>query len=351
MKVVVYQGIDNVPQEAWNAVAASHPFSSWQWCKFNEVIRHPLTAYYLVAMTDDDRLVGGVQFSVNPREFIPTGNHFARHIIEAYVKKRPFIMSRAGAVSGFKGLYLPEDTSLHPEFISRITEIGRDIAHDHTGSFVIFSYLEDELDATGWNGAVRLSDYMAPSTRLLLQWETYDQYLRHLTKKRRKNIRRNTEAASELGITFECSSQVTDIDRAEELIRNIHRYYDVQGNVIVRPILENAHLIPDYVWLTAHHEGQLVGCEILTYDKHSGVAAPLIYGRDYEVDYVYFAMYYREIQLAIEKYKAKVLIGDSEAYAAKRRIGFEKEQRNNIRFYPVSPLSRLMFTVFKNVVD
>ena len=106
MKVVVYQGIDNVPLETWNAVAARHPFSGWQWCKFNEVIRHPHTAYYLIVMSDDGHPVGGAQFSVNPNEFIPTGNHFSRRIIEAYIKRRPFIMSRAGAVSGVGGARL-----------------------------------------------------------------------------------------------------------------------------------------------------------------------------------------------------------------------------------------------------
>ena len=76
----------------------------------------------------------------------------------------------------------------------------------------------------------------------------------------------------------------------------------------------------------------------------------LTFGRDPDVEFVYFALYYAEIKHAIEVANANHLYGDAEAYDVKRSLGFTIGQRNNLRFTPTTLLGRILFDVFKDHV-
>jgi hypothetical protein len=94
--------------------------------------------------------------------------------------------------------------------------------------------------------------------------------------------------------------------------------------------------------VTAHHDGRMVGCEVMLYDTENGVCKPTLYGRDYDVDFVYFVMCYEDIRYAIETLHAKTIVYDTEAFEFKRRMGFDDDPRNHLVLYPARRLERML---------
>lgn len=75
--------------------------------------------------------------------------------------------------------------------------------------------------------------------------------------------------------------------------------------------------------------GQLVGCGLLLADGESRLATLL--GLDYRIPYVYFQIMYAAIRDAISD-GARLLRAGSGAYDFKRRLGFQTETNNHLRF-------------------
>lgn len=345
MQVEIFEGIANTPQDSWNQITARYPFVNWGWSRFGEIARPTRTIYYVI-VSHEGQPIGGARLAVLDQEYIPTHSPIVREFAKFYIRQRPLIDVRDGATSQFKGIFLPTDPHQRVETAALIRDAAIEIGRKHQASFATFSFLDDELDRSLWGDYLVQEDMMSKSTRLDLSgFSSYDEYLRHLNQKRRKNLNRNTAAGKEAGIRIEIDREI-DAPRAIEMIRMVYDKYGVQGYLPYEPIVYNTDLIPQYVWLKAYIGDTLLGAELILYDETTGDCLPRLFGHDPAVELVYFMMYYAEIRYAIEV-GAKALYGDSEAYHVKRRLGFVEENRNNLAMKPIDLSSRLIFAALK----
>lgn len=224
----------------------------------------------------------------------------------------------------------------HP--IEKLAQIALEIGRQNKASFVLFDYLSPAEGASaGWPGGFVPYRFAEPGTRLIIEWPSFESYLKHLGKSVAKDYRRHRNRAAELGIETRVHSTITtDLSQALALIRNVERHHRSAPNFTAQRVLENAHLV-DASWLTAQTGDRLAGCGLMLGDGQAKVLALL--GLDYEVRYAYFQLLYTAIRHAIES-GARVLRGGGGAYETKQRLGFQLEEQNHVVFTTSNPLFR-----------
>jgi hypothetical protein len=346
MEFKTFEGINTVDQALWNQIARGHPFAGWHWCRYGELATDQ-PGRFLVAF-ERGAPVGGAIFWVMHKETIPTRNPAVRWFLRKYLKWRPLIVCRTPVMTDHKGLFLPANPDQRAGVLAEIRRVGAEIAHRFNGSFLVADYFfEDEADYD-WGDFLKFKDYMSIGTRMTVEWDTFEDYMAALkaaNKKAHKNVRHNLRYAQEEGIALRFQR---DAPPPNDVIRLIDikmaRYHVPYDRAWVRQIIHASATLPDpnAVWVTAYLHDKLVGCELLLHDDENHVCKPILYGRDYDADFVYFYMCYEDIRYAIEEMRARTIIYDTEAYEFKRRIGFEDDPRNNMVVYPYSRLERAL---------
>jgi hypothetical protein len=346
MDFKTFESITTVDPAVWNRLTHGYPFAGWQWCQFGETsLEQP--GYFLIA-SEGGEPVGGAIFWVMHKETIPTTNRPVRWILHQYLKRRPLIVCRTSVMTDHKGFFLPDDPAQRAAVLAEIRRVGSHIAHKQHGSFVLADYiLADEADYE-WDDFLKFKDYMSIGTRMAVEWDSFEGYmdaLKAANKKAHKNVRHNLRYAQEEGITLRFHHDHPPVEDVIHLIDiKMARYKAPYDRDWVRQIIRASAALPETnaVWVIATLHDKMVGCEMLLYDDESRVCKPVLYGRDYDADFVYFYMCYEDIRYAIEVMRALTIIYDTEAYEFKRRIGFTDDPRNNLVVRPNSRLERAL---------
>ncbi len=339
-----YEGIHTVDPAVWNQLTHGYPFAGWHWCQFGETsMEQP--GCYLIAF-EGEKPAGGAIFWVMHKETIPTTNRPLRWMLRQYLKWRPLIACRTSVTTDHKGFFLPDDPDQRAAVLTEIRRMGSDIARQHHGSFVLADYIfADETDHD-WGDFLKFKDYMNIGTRMAVEWDTFEGYmdaLKAANKKAHKNVRHNLRYAQEEGIECRFQHEHPPIDDVIRLIDiKMARYKAPYDRDWERQIIRASAALPESnaIWVMAMLRDKMVGCEMLLYDDMNHVCKPVLYGRDYDADFVYFYMCYEDIRYAIEVMRARTIIYDTEAYEFKRRIGFVDDPRNNLVLRPNSRLER-----------
>lgn len=355
MHTEVFHGIETVDQTLWDSITTGHPFASWAWCRYGEIVLRA-KGYYLVVY-DAGEPVGGAELFVMNDENIPTSNRLVQRALRFYLQRRPLIVCRTAPVTDHRGFFLPGDTALRERVLAELRHHATAITHQNNGSFFLADYIfEHELNYP-WGDMLTIRDFTNIGMALHVEWDTWDAFmaaLKQQNKKAHKNVRHNLRYAEEAGVTVQVSREAPPPDDVERLILTKMDHYDVAFDPAdARDIMRGfAVLPPGYVtWISAFHEGCMVGTEALLHDPANRICKPSLYGRDYTVDYVYFAMSYEDIRYAIEDLRVKTIIYDTEAYDFKRRLGMVQDPRNNLVLRPSSPIERGLTSVLMRFMN
>lgn len=333
MDAQFYRGITSVDPAVWGKITQGQPYAGWDWCRYGEVVTGSLGYYVIVSNGGEP--IGGALLTLLHQEQLPVEQRIVRSLLERYLFHRPLLICRTPAQTKYHAIFLPPDHEEREQALALIQRVAQQIAHQQHASFVLFDYLPEAEIVLGWADFVKLENYADVGTRLSLPWNSFDDYLaalRERSKSAHQDYRRHTKRAQALGIRVAVERQVTRLDEAMLLIRNVEQAYRQPPYPFTRQILENASLAPDGAWITADIDGRMVACGLLLNDRENGICTPVLYGRDYSVEYAYFCTYYEVIRFAIEKLHAQLLIGESGAYEFKQRLGFAPDQRNNLVF-------------------
>ncbi len=355
MHTQIFEGIDTVDQPLWDQVTAGHPFAGWTWCKFNEALfNYP--AYYAIVY-EGNAPIGGAIYTVMNDERAPTTNRLVQKLVKTYLGWRPLIVCRTAPFTDHKGFFLPDDPDQRTHVLAEIRRVGREIQRKHRGSFFLADYITTGELAYDWGNFRKIRDFTNVGMALTVEWATWDEFMSDLkkrNKKAHKNVRHNIRYAEEAGVTVQITHDSPPLDTVIELVVTKMQHYDVafeprvvRGIVNGLPVLQPEH----YVWITAHHEGRMVGCELVLNDPTTRVCKPTLYGRDYDVEYVYFAMSYADIRYAIEDLQAATIIYDTEAYDFKRRMGMTEDSRNHLVLYAGSRVERGLVNLLMRFMD
>ncbi len=357
MYTQVFEGIETVDQDLWQRVTAGHPFAGWSWCQYSEAMDDS-PVYYAVVFDDGDQPVGGAIFALMRDESVPATNRLVLAFLRLYLGWRPLVVCRTAPFTDHKGFFLPADPALQPRVLDEIRRMGQAVAQEYGASFLLVDYLSaDDMRLPGWDGFTRVPDFTNIGMALHVEWDTFDEFMAHLkkiNKKAHKNVRHNMRYAEEAGITVTRQHATPPEDIVMDLLVNKMQHYDVPFEPHkVRRVLRGITVLDEQqvTWIVAHHQGRIVGVELVLNDPETRVCKPTLYGRDYTVEFVYFAMSYEDIRYAIEDLKARTVIYDTEAYDFKRRMGMVEDPRNNLVLYPGSWAERRLVDVLMRFMD
>jgi len=356
MQAKVFEGIDNVDQNLWDRVTLGHPYAGWHWCRYGEaILKHP--GYFLIAFEGDEP-VGGAIFWVIYDEPVPTTHRAVRWLTSRYLNWRPLTVCRTPRLTDHKGVFLPSDPVQRTQVLSEIRRVGMDIAHRHRSSFLLADYLDEgELDYDAWGDFLRLKDFLNVGTWMHVRWNTFEEFMAALKtsdKKMHKNVRHNLRYAQEEGITIAIGHQMPPLEDVCRLVATKMKHYNIPfRRSELMQIIDALPMLAENsaIWVTAHRNGEMVGCELLLHDSINHVCKPVLYGRSYDVEFVYFYMCYEDIRYAIEELRVQTIIYDTEAYDFKRRMGFEIDSRNHLVLHPVSRIERALTGVLSRFMN
>lgn len=313
--------MNEIGQANWDQLHQGLPFSSYRWHRFGEsVLTGNLPVYMLV--TRCYKPVAAGTFWLTPDEPLPVLSNPTRSVMQAALRRWPLLICRAPLAKS-SGLLLPDNPQMASSALNLITHTARDFARQHGISFMLYDYLDSNDPTPAQFTRLAVPE---PGTRLRLNFENFDAYVERLGKSAKKDYRRHSNHADQLGIRVQTHRSVTHLEESIRLIHNVYDHHKTPPDPHIRSILENASRV-DAIWLTAKIGDRLVGCGLLLGD--GGTYSLALLGMDYEVEYVYFQLVYAAIRAAIEA-GAQNLRGGSGAYEFKGRLGFQLETNNNI---------------------
>ncbi|NLG96374.1 MAG: GNAT family N-acetyltransferase [Chloroflexi bacterium] len=335
--ITVAHNIDNIGQETWDRFSAGRPFASYRWYRFGEKVMAGNRPFYILVY-DQGEPVARATFWLIDNEPLPITFKPLRSAVQKALRAYPLLVCRS-PLSGTSGLILP-NSPLRKPVLEAICKAAAEFGRLEKASFMVFDYLnKDQSAADDWPGGLMKLNAGDPDTKLLIQWDSFEDYLAGLSKTAWKDYRRHRNHAARLKINITASSRVDRIDEALQLIRNVEIRHDNSPKPWARAMLENAHMVP-CVWITAEVEDRLAGCGLLLSDQGEQVASLL--GLDYSQPYVYFQLVYQAIQQAVEQ-KMRVLRMGSGAYPLKMRLGCQLDNNTEVRAAWRGTFSRLGF--------
>jgi hypothetical protein len=328
--------VDEVGEEAWDALSAGRPFQSARWYRFGERVMQGCQPIYILLKMDKEPVARGTFWSI--REEPLPAPPLMRRLLYPIFKRRPLLICRS-PLSNSSGLILPEGP-LGESALKAIAEAASKELRRRGGSFLIFDYLEaEQAKWIGWPARFKALVVPGPGTQLKLAWAGFKDYLQSSPKFRiHQHFRRSSQMADELGIRVVRQAGPDDLPTALELIHNVEHRHDSTPNPWAAGLLEHMQMV-ESTWLAARIKEQLVGCMLLLVDN--GVQIAVLPGLTEEVPYAYFMLLYEAIQDAFDR-KLNSLQWGSGAYETKRRLGFELEHNNNVIYEANGLLPGLM---------
>jgi len=325
LELQIAHSVEEIERTAWDRLGKHYPLAGYRWYRFGEAVLTDDPPVY-VLLSHQGEPAGRATFWINRREPLPIPLPAVRRPLEALLRHRPLFVCRSPLTS-LSGLILPPPP-LRDEALKLIAEAALEEAQRCQASFVLFDYLEEkEAHLPAWPDSFVATSIADPGTCLHITWPSFEDYLGRLSKSARKDYRRHRNRAADQAIRVKCQPLTTPLEpnvvaQAMALIHNVDKHHKSPPHPWGREILEKAYLV-DATWITASIEDRMVGCGLLIGDGDVRFLALL--GLDYEVQYVYFQLFYAAIQHAIES-GVRILRGGSGAYEMKLRLGFQLER-------------------------
>lgn len=181
-----------------------------------------------------------------------------------------------------------------------------------------------------------------PNNILVNRWKSFDEYLSSLKHSHRRAIKRNIRISQETGLKI-ISPSPDEIDSREisQLYLNTYSRAKIKFEVLNADFFSNMLkcLKLSSGIMVANYEGKNVGFLLYLIDENVLIVKRI--GIDYDLSsktLAYFRLFYRAIELGIEKGVEKIILGQ-QSYSSKHRWGAE-----------IVP-GRIYFRSFNNVMD
>ena len=172
--VKTYKGIEEIPLETWNTVAANRGFQSHSWYSFGERVMHDCPPTYLIAWDGDHPIASAALFKIK-NEPLPLPK-VARQFMSSVLKRRPLMMCRS-PLADTSALLLPGEP-LRDEVLPLLASAAQDEFKKQRCSFLVFDYLlTEQLKYPSWPSGYEAITVSEPGTYMPMEWETFEAYL------------------------------------------------------------------------------------------------------------------------------------------------------------------------------
>lgn len=322
LDVQIYGSINEIEPEVWNRIVAGRGFQSHNWYRFGERAMVDCPPTYLIAWDGDTPIASAALFRVY-NEPLPLPE-VARHFMASVFKHRPLLVCRS-PLADTSALLLPGEP-VRDEALTVLASAAHQQFKQQKCSFLVFDFLlTEQLRYPTWPDGFEPITVSEPGTYMPMEWESFEAYLESGNKHDRQHYKRSLREAHDNGLVLTKHANISDIDRALKLIRNVSIWHGSAPNPWMRGLLENFSMI-DGTWLEIHKENELVGCGAVVRDNSFQLATAL--GLEDDVPGGYFLLLYTALQEAFE-HKARLVRFGSGAYDVKRRLGFHLEDTNH----------------------
>lgn len=326
-----YDSAREIGQQAWDALSDGRPFTSYRWHLYGEGVMADCRPIYLLVSAHGEAIARATFWTIT-NEPLPLPA-WLRIPTRAVLRRRPLLVCRS-PLSSTSGLILPDAPLRRPALEAIVTGIQAH-ARRLSASVILFDYLEsDQIAWRDWPEGFAFTSVSDPGTRLLIQWQDFDEYLASTGKKGRQHYKRSLREAGNLGSALSIQRVADRLEESERLVRAVERRHGADHNPWMRGMI--AHLDQVHgIWLKATIGERLVGCGVLLPDNGSMLATSL--GLAEDVPYVYFQLMYATVEQAIASGVSTLRLG-SAAYDFKRRLGCALEDNNHTAFQIRHPL-------------
>lgn len=348
LRAVIVDTVQAVSPMAWDAVTDGEWGYTHRWQRVMErELRGYRPAYVLIYAAAE---LVGVAFSMEPPPYL-LPKRFPRYLqplIELVVRNTMQVCATPLS-SRLDGLMIKPGWS-DPEAVVTLALRGLDRISRRS------AHLLQVFAATTAQGGRLLQGLqrrgyepiqVAPYVTLDIVWESFDQYLAALPRKRRTDIQRQlNNARRHGGIRIEAlrADQVAALDAdLYQLMRNVAQRYGEDTHVVPTFFSALRTLMPDNSTIfLATVDGQPAGVFIGIHDDTS-ISIPLV-GQDHALsrEYgIYFLLHFTVIRYAIERRLRMVNMGLTQL-DLKRRLGYQPQPRYFIMRSPYRTLDRVL---------
>lgn len=318
-----FTSIQDISPKVWDQLAAGRGFQSHRWYTFGEHVMHDCPPTYLVAQDGDNPIAGAALFQIK-NEPLPLPK-IAREFMSSILERRPLMMCRS-PLADTSALLLPGEP-LRDKVLPILASAAQDEFKKQRCSFLVFDYLlTEQLKYSSWPSGYEAITVSEPGTYMPMEWESFEAYLDAGNKKDREHYKKALKETSDNGIELSRHKEVSDVESALQLIRNVSIWNGSAPSPWTRSLLENFSAMSDGTWLELRKEGQLVGCGAVLRDNKFQLTTSL--GLEDDVPGGYFLLLYAALQDAFE-HKARLVRFGSGAYDIKRRLGLRLENTNH----------------------
>lgn len=327
-RVKIDAEIEQVDGAAWDALCGERPFTTVYWLKFLEQVLVDYQPHYL-QLWQGERLVAGAV--CQPQR------HFH---LSAYLKNKALhkiasqLLAWLPPNACLLPLFLRDGLLLHPGvetavWLPRLLAEIKKLSRQRWASFTYLGNLTPALAECSAGQGFRIISILQ-DTYLDIAWDHFDDYLTHLTTRRRKRVKAYIRNAEDAGVEIqEMGRASSGMPQIEMLIRGVADKHDnaflYQPDFLHRA---QAYLQPEsFHTLLAWDQDEPIATVTLFRSGDELVAKwiGMNYGRTYQT-YAYHYLTINIVKKAIDLGIRRVDFGPT-SYTLKRQLGCRFEDR------------------------
>jgi hypothetical protein len=305
--VSVHTSIEGVDRSAWNSLVENTLFHTTIWMKLLEVSLQEQVIPLYITVYEDDLLVGaGICYYTMEKKYgipIPVINC-------------TYPLSEAMALFTRE----PDDRDV----FSVLVDTVESIAHNRKAKAIIITKSPGGLYGEMLRERAYHHLHLIPTTYLDIPWNTFQDYLKSLPRKAKKNIRHTLNQGRRKGLRIIHSQDFSDIEHLYDLFEAA---MDRHGHQHLIPctldVFQNfARYVPEYTYVArCYHGDDLLGYWMYFFDGDFASLAISGIDKTYSKEYnTYFNICYDTIREMIERNCKRAWFGIT-TYEVKRRIG------------------------------
>jgi predicted N-acyltransferase len=328
--VEIFESIEQINQDAWDQLVKDRPFANSLWLRVTENVLVTHQPRYIL-LRQADELKAGAICLLQSRFQSP----LLQFMLGWYIRRFPGL--RCGIpISYHSGLIFHPESSPGDWLPALVQGIQKLIQRDHV-SFYTIDHLSPAdavwtyLQTRGYHRIEHL-----PEVYLDVQWESFEDYLTQLPKKKRKEYVRIKGRLERENITIETASLQNQDQRAlQRLVNNVFERHKeptlYQSDLF---LTANALMGEDFKLIVAHQSGQLIGCiALLRNGSEWMIKWP---GLDYEraLDTgTYYGLLAECVRQTIQSGGTRLHLGAT-AYQTKQHFGVTVENKIGALAFP-----------------
>ena len=307
INIVTHHSIANIPSQEWDDLVRHTMCCSSAWLNLFEHSLPPHVTPYYVTAYRNNQLIGGAV---------------------CYRTRRKFWKFQL-PVLAFMCLFSEEKIFIkegedYTTVLSHLYKGIEDTAKKEKVFMISIPYLSHETALSFFKKKGYALIKGALLTRLNVEWKTFEDYLRSLSRKAKKSIRHTINQGRRRGLVLEHSHDFSDADNLFSIYRANLELHNYEHTIpFTSELFQNFEkYVKDQVYiLRCFYEGNLLGYWIYFFDGKSAnmvlSAIDYTYPREYDA---YFNICYDAVREMINKGCSFIEFGAT-TYEVKRRIG------------------------------